>query len=224
VSIYAGGVPETAEVRLIEVKDWDIEGCGGTHLSNTSEIGAFKIFNVERLQDGVIRLEYVAGDVVSQYARIEEEKINTISQLFQTSPSQLEARVRRYIDEVNKKDLLLSSYRKLMLLNLEKFERVMTINDIKLHIITGIDDDELIKEIMRKITSVEKQIVVSIRGAEIKNVEIASSKDLKVDKIIEALRKLGGKGGGKNTYGSISISTTEEKIIDTVSSTVNSGI
>ncbi|MFP3201001.1 MAG: alanine--tRNA ligase [Sulfolobus sp.] len=224
VSIYAGGVPETPEVRLIEVKDWDIEGCGGTHLSNTSEIGAFKIINVERLQDGVIRLEYVAGDVVSQYARIEEEKINTISQLFQASPSQLEARVRRYIDEVNKKDLLLSSYRKLMLLNLEKFERVMTINDIKLHIITGIDDDELIKEIMRKITSVEKQIVVSIRGAEIKNVEIASSKDLKVDKIIEALRKLGGKGGGKNTYGSISISTTEEKIIDTVSSTVNSGI
>jgi len=60
VSIYEGGVPNSATIRLLEIKDWDIESCGGTHVSNTSEIGAVKIINVERIQDGVIRLEYVA--------------------------------------------------------------------------------------------------------------------------------------------------------------------
>ena len=225
VSIYAGGVPEGAEVRLIEIKDWDIEGCGGTHLSNTSEIGALKIINVEKLQDGVIRLEYVAGDVVSQYARAQEEKIKEISKSLNTSPSQLEARVKRLLEEEEKKEQLLSGYRRMVLNEIERIARKDVVSDVTLYVIKDIYDDELVKEAMRKLTSSPKTVVLSITVREANRVvEIGVSKDLKVDKIIEKLRSLGGRGGGKGTYGNVTINVSEENVINAVKSAIAEGL
>lgn len=225
VSIYAGGVPEGAEVRLIEIKDWDIEGCGGTHLSNTSEIGALKIINIEKLQDGVIRLEYVAGDVVSQYARAQEEKIKEMSKSLNTSPSQLEARVKRLLEEEEKKEQLLSSYRRMVLNEIEKIARKDVVSDVTLYVIKDIYDDELVKEAMRKLTSSPKTVVLSITVREANRVvEIGVSKDLKVDKIIEKLRSLGGRGGGKGTYGNVTINVSEENVINAVKSAIAEGL
>jgi len=225
VSIYAGGVPEGAEVRLIEIKDWDIEGCGGTHLSNTSEIGALKIINVEKLQDGVIRLEYVAGDVVSQYARAQEEKIKEISKSLNTSPSQLEARVKRLLEEEEKKEQLLSSYRRMVLNEIDRIARKDVVSDVTLYVIKDIYDDELVKEAMRKLTSSPKTVVLSMTVREANRVvEIGVSKDLKVDKIIEKLRSLGGRGGGKGTYGNVTINVSEENVINAVKSAIAEGL
>ncbi|MCY0884118.1 MAG: hypothetical protein OWQ50_10270, partial [Acidianus infernus] len=67
---------------------------------NTSEIGAIKIINVEKIQDGVIRLEYVAGDMVSNYARSIEDRINKISEDLETSPEQVEIRLKRTLEEM----------------------------------------------------------------------------------------------------------------------------
>ncbi|MEJ2769929.1 MULTISPECIES: alanine--tRNA ligase [unclassified Stygiolobus] len=225
VSIYAGGVPEGAEVRLIEIKDWDIEGCGGTHLSNTSEIGALKIINVEKLQDGVIRLEYVAGDVVSQYARAQEEKIKEMSKSLNTSPSQLEARVKRLLEEEEKKEQLLSGYRRMVLNEIERIARKDVVSDVTLYVIKDIYDDELVKEAMRKLTSSPKTVVLSMTVREANRVvEIGVSKDLKVDKIIEKLRSLGGRGGGKGTYGNVTINVSEENVINAVKSAIAEGL
>ena len=225
VSIYAGGVPEGAEVRLIEIKDWDIEGCGGTHLSNTSEIGALKIINVEKLQDGVIRLEYVAGDVVSQYARAQEEKIKEMSKSLNTSPSQLEARVKRLLEEEEKKEQLLSSYRRMVLNEIERIARKDVVSDVTLYVIKDIYDDELVKEAMRKLTSSPKTVVLSMTVREANRVvEIGVSKDLKVDKIIEKLRSSGGRGGGKGTYGNVTINVSEENVINAVKSAIAEGL
>jgi len=224
VSIYAGGVPEGADVRLIEIKDWDIEGCGGTHLTNTSEIGALKIINVEKIQDGVIRLEYVAGDVVAQYARQEEEKLKDISAQLSTSPEQIEVRLRRFIEEDKKKDELLAYYRKFIEEKIEEISKKETINGITLFT-TSIVDEELSKELMKKLTLKEKTIVINIiKKKDVHVVEIATSKDLSVNKIIENLRKEGGKGGGKGTFGSMTIGISEDKIVDIIKSTVVNGL
>ncbi|BAK54541.1 alanine--tRNA ligase [Sulfurisphaera tokodaii] len=224
VSIYAGGVPEGADVRLIEIKDWDIEGCGGTHLSNTSEIGALKIINVEKIQDGVIRLEYVAGDVVAQYARQEEDKLKEISRQLSTSPEQIEVRLKRFLEEYKEKEELLNQYRKMMLQEIENISKKETVNGVTIYII-NLFDEELRKEAMRKLTMNQKSIVVNISNKGNNNVvEIATSNDLRVDKIIEALRREGGKGGGKGTYGSITTQLNVDKIVNTIKSTINNGI
>ena len=224
VSIYAGGVPEGADVRLIEIKDWDIEGCGGTHLSNTSEIGALKIINVEKIQDGVIRLEYVAGDVVAQYARQEEEKLKEISAQLSTSPEQIDVRLKRFIEEDKKKDELLAYYRKFVREKIEEISKKEVINGITLFTMSIIDE-ELSKELMKKLTLKEKTVVVNItRKDNMQIVEIATSKDLNVDKIVENLRKEGGKGGGKGTFGSVTTNLSEDKIANIIRSTIANGL
>ncbi|QIW24238.1 alanine--tRNA ligase [Sulfolobus sp. S-194] len=224
VSIYAGGVPEGADVRLIEIKDWDIEGCGGTHLSNTSEIGAVKIINVEKIQDGVIRLEYVAGDVVAQYARQEEDKLKEISKQLSTSPEQIEVRLKRFLEEYKEKEELLNQYRKIMLQEIENISKKETVNGITIYII-NLFDEELRKEVMRKLTMNQKSVVINISNKGNNNVvEIATSNDLRVDKIIDALRREGGKGGGKGTYGSITTQLNTDKIVNTIKSTISNGL
>ncbi|HEY1197811.1 MAG TPA: DHHA1 domain-containing protein, partial [Thermoplasmata archaeon] len=49
-------------LRIVEVEGFDVEACGGTHCTHTSEVGAIAILDVERIQDGVVRLTYVSGD------------------------------------------------------------------------------------------------------------------------------------------------------------------
>src|SRR5487761_884262 len=60
--IYQGGVVPSKEVRIVNIQGWDVEACGGTHCSSTGEIGLIKITKAERIQDGVERIEFVAGE------------------------------------------------------------------------------------------------------------------------------------------------------------------
>ena len=61
-TLYQGGAVPGKELRIVEVEGMDVEACGGTHCTHTSEVGAIGILDVERIQDGVVRLTYVSGD------------------------------------------------------------------------------------------------------------------------------------------------------------------
>ncbi len=85
VWIYQGGVVPGEKLRIIEVEDWDVEACGGTHVKSTREIGLFKIVGVEKIQDGVVRLIYKAGEAAEEYLWRMEEELGKVSNLLSTS-------------------------------------------------------------------------------------------------------------------------------------------
>ena len=74
--IYQGGVVPVKSVRIVSIEDKDIEACGGTHVKNTGEIKLIKITKTKRIQDGVVRLEFVSGDTAFEYLQ-KQEKNNT---------------------------------------------------------------------------------------------------------------------------------------------------
>ena len=72
--IYQGGVVPVKSVRIVSIEDKDIEACGGTHVKNTGEIKLIKITKTKRIQDGVVRLEFVSGDTAFEYLQKQEKK------------------------------------------------------------------------------------------------------------------------------------------------------
>ena len=83
--IYQGGVVPTSNVRIVNINGWDIEACGGTHVKNSGEIGLVKIVKSERIQDGVVRLEFVAGEAAVSYMQQLDSQLASIAQALGSS-------------------------------------------------------------------------------------------------------------------------------------------
>lgn len=60
-------------VRIVEIEDWDIAACGGTHVRNTNEIGPVKVLDVSNPGADLLRVEYAVGPTAIQ-ARIDETR------------------------------------------------------------------------------------------------------------------------------------------------------
>jgi len=72
--IYQGGVVPVMSVRIVSIEDKDIEACGGTHVKKTGDIELIKITKTKRIQDGVVRIEFVSGPTAFQYVKDQEEE------------------------------------------------------------------------------------------------------------------------------------------------------
>jgi len=67
--IYQGGIVPVKSVRIVSIEDFDIEACGGTHVKKTGEIELIKITRTKRIQDGVVRIEFVSGGTALDYTK-----------------------------------------------------------------------------------------------------------------------------------------------------------
>ena len=97
--IYQGGVVPTSNVRIVNIKGWDIEACGGTHVKNTGEIGLVKIVKSERIQDGVVRLEFVAGEAAVNYMQHLDSQLASIAQTLGSSREKVVESFNKSIEE-----------------------------------------------------------------------------------------------------------------------------
>lgn len=97
--IYQGGVVPSNSVRIVNIDNWDIEACGGTHVRRTGEIGLIKIIKSERIQDGVVRLEFVAGEAAVNYMQNQETQLSTIAQALGSSREKVLESFTKAMDE-----------------------------------------------------------------------------------------------------------------------------
>ncbi len=76
-------------VRVVRIGDFSTELCGGTHVSNTGAIKAFKILTESGVAAGVRRIEALTGNGVFTYYRQLENKIERIAKTVKATPSNL---------------------------------------------------------------------------------------------------------------------------------------
>lgn len=88
------------DVRVVSMGDFSKELCGGTHVKNTSEIGAFKIISESGIAAGVRRIEALTGDALNDYYRGLEEKLHTLAKQLKTNVSELGDRIDNLLEEV----------------------------------------------------------------------------------------------------------------------------
>ena len=81
-TLYQGGFVPGSEIRVLHVKGFDAQACGGTHLENTKELKKIRIISSKKVQDGLIRLTYVAGEVANKLESEEKELCNSVMKAF----------------------------------------------------------------------------------------------------------------------------------------------
>ncbi len=59
--IYQGGAINKDVLRIVNIGNLEIEACGGLHVENTKEIEEIKIYDMEKISDGIIRLYIRTG-------------------------------------------------------------------------------------------------------------------------------------------------------------------
>ena len=91
VALFGEKYGET--VRLVDMSGYSIELCGGTHLSNTIEIGSFKLLSESGIAAGVRRIEAITGRAAVAYYRDREEKLRQVADLLKTSENSIMQRI-----------------------------------------------------------------------------------------------------------------------------------
>ena len=98
-SVYQGGIVPGKLLRIVDVEGLDVEACGGTHLNHTAAAGRIKILGSRKIQDGIVRLEYVAGRAESAAAAEKEKIIAEAAKLLNCEPSQVPGRVEELFEK-----------------------------------------------------------------------------------------------------------------------------
>ncbi len=81
------------EVRVIDFPGVSMELCGGTHVQNTAEIGAFKIISETGISSGIRRIEAVAGAAILDYLNVRDRVVKDLSAKFKAKPEEISDRV-----------------------------------------------------------------------------------------------------------------------------------
>jgi alanyl-tRNA synthetase len=87
------------DVRLVEIPEFDLSACGGTHVNRTGAIGLIAVRKVERMKS-LTRVEFVCGGRALAAERRDFQVLNEASKLLSASSAQLPALIAKQMDEV----------------------------------------------------------------------------------------------------------------------------
>lgn len=90
-------------VRVVTIKDTktqktiSIELCGGTHVSNTAQIGAFKIISQEAVAAGIKRVTALTWPRIVEYTQQQEEELKVIAKKLGVQSTQIHSKIEKMI-------------------------------------------------------------------------------------------------------------------------------
>ena len=87
-------------VRVVKMGDFSVELCGGTHVSNTSHVGIFKIVSESGVAAGVRRIEALTGSNARNYYKKVEENLNGAAKLLKANPADISDHIKKLQEEL----------------------------------------------------------------------------------------------------------------------------
>ena len=91
-------------VRVVKAGDFSTEFCGGTHVSNSGQLGLFKIVSEASVASGVRRITALTGTNVIAYLNKQENTVKAVASALKTSENDVTCRVEALLGESKEKD------------------------------------------------------------------------------------------------------------------------
>ena len=91
-------------VRVVKAGDFSTEFCGGTHVSNSGQLGLFKIVSEASVASGVRRITALTGTNVIAYLNKQENTVKAVASSLKTSENDVTCRVEALLGESKEKD------------------------------------------------------------------------------------------------------------------------
>ena len=198
------------KVRVVTAGD-SVEFCGGTHVSNTSELGLFHIMSEGSVASGVRRIEAVTGQGLLNFIDANELILRSICEVIKAgNPEELTDKITQTVTELkNSEKKLLELQQKIANQKAkEMLSKARDINGVRLvaFATTGVEGGDL-RKMCDSFKDIDSNIVAVVAGInrEKMNVTFATccgkdavKKGANAGKIVREVAAItGGKGGGK---------------------------
>jgi len=195
-------------VRVVEMGDFSMEFCGGTHLDNTAKAGPFRIKSEGSVASGVRRIEATVGKLTLETVNRNQQMLFRAAQLLKVSPGDLEGRISQQTAEMKELRQSLEKFKAEASLG-EARSFLMSAKDVDgLKVLTsrrdGLDANAMRKmgDFLRDKESGVVGVLASVNDGKITFLAVcgkeAISRGVKAGDIIKAITPVcGGKGGGK---------------------------
>ncbi|TAN34439.1 alanine--tRNA ligase [bacterium] len=87
-------------VRVVCFGDWTCELCGGTHVTNSADVGTAVIVSESSIGSGLRRIDMVVGEAADELVRRDRELLSELARAFNAGPDRLTERVRALRSQV----------------------------------------------------------------------------------------------------------------------------
>ncbi|WP_293360328.1 MULTISPECIES: alanine--tRNA ligase [unclassified Microcoleus] len=196
-------------VRVIDFPGVSMELCGGTHVSNTAEIGLFKIVSEAGVAAGTRRIEAVSGQAVLDYLNVRDRVVRDLGDRFKAKPEELPNRITNLQNELKDTQKQLAAVKSE--LAIAKSDQLLNaaeaIGEFKIIVAQlGDVDAEALKTAAERLQQkLGNAAVVLASVADVDKVSLVAAfspevnrKGLQAGKFIGGIAQLcGGKGGGR---------------------------
>ena len=206
VAIFGEKYGET--VRVVEMGDFSMEFCGGTHLDNTAKAGMFRIKSEGSVASGVRRIEATVGKLTQETINRNQQVLFHAAQMLKTNPGELEGKIDQQLAEMKEMRHALDKFKAEASLG-EARSFLMSAKDVKgLKVLTSIRnnmDANALRQMGDFLRDKEPGVVgvlASVNGEKITFLAVcgkeAVAKGIKAGDLVKNVCAIcGGKGGGK---------------------------
>ena len=209
--LYQGGVVPGKLVRVVDIGGWDIEACGGTHSKSTGEVGLIKITKAERVQDGVERITFVAGEAAIEYMHRMDSELSELSAVLDTQRENLPRVARSLLESLEASRAREKSLGQTIveMSSTGVAAGAKSVGGAKLYVSKNppLGEEQIIAQGQRSVSSEPSLIYVTIfsagRSARVVCFVGSAAKDAgfsAVDIVRKVAPVLGGSGGGSPTF------------------------
>ena len=194
-------------VRVVDMGDFSVELCGGTHVNSVGDIGPFRIVSESGIASGVRRIEAITGDSAWNAIYAEDDILLEVAQAIKSDKNQISSKISQVMNDYKalEKELKQLQGKLASTQGTDLSAQAIDVNGVNLLAakMDGVDSNTL-RETMDKLKDKLAPAVIVLASTDGNKVSLAAgvskaaTSRFKAGELVNYVaQQVGGKGGGR---------------------------